>query len=218
MDILKDEWTLQDFMGLVEQDLGGPDTHEMLCYVCHDGGDLLCCDGCPRVGHVSCVGLSDVPEVNPVSCERSFLLRMPLAYRPCFAADYQWGVGLLNIIVVLAFVHEVCFGAILWQPSIRFWQRFCIQGLTRMLDGQDEWYCRRCQTGVDTDVQQRALPLSPAAIKAPTLMSPAAPYVSPQGRVHMSAPSARSCGVRRERNTNKHKRLFEYGASGALQV
>eukprot|EP00884_Botryococcus_braunii_P009424 jgi/Botrbrau1/18483/Bobra.0072s0063.1 len=135
--------TLKDFMRLVEQDLSGPDTHEMLCYVCHDGGDLLCCDGCPRVGHVSCVGLSDVPE--------------------------------------------------------------------------DEWYCRRCQTGVDTDVQERTFPLSPAAVEGPTLMSPAAPYVSPQGRVHMSAPSARSCGVRRERNTNKHKRLFEYGASGALQ-
>lgn len=54
----------QDFMELVEQDLSEADTHEVLCYVCHDGGNLLCCDGCPRVGHVLCVGLSDIPKVK----------------------------------------------------------------------------------------------------------------------------------------------------------
>lgn len=88
-----------------------------------------------------------------------------------------------------------------------------------VLVGQGEWYCRRCQTGADTDdEQQSTLPSSPAEKETALSMSPTVPYVSPQGRVHMIAPSARSCGVRRERNTHKHKRLFEYGATGALQV
>ncbi|KAI4322336.1 hypothetical protein L6164_022041 [Bauhinia variegata] len=32
-----------------------------LCSICSDGGDLLCCDGCPRAFHIDCVPLSSIP-------------------------------------------------------------------------------------------------------------------------------------------------------------
>ncbi|OQR91516.1 hypothetical protein ACHHYP_04610 [Achlya hypogyna] len=35
---------------------------EEYCCVCGDGGELLCCDGCPRVFHFPCVGLRRVPR------------------------------------------------------------------------------------------------------------------------------------------------------------
>jgi len=38
------------------------------------------------------------------------------------------------------------------------------------------------------------------------------------GRVHMAAPAARASGARRERNSNKHKRLFLPDEPGGLRV
>lgn len=32
------------------------------CNLCKDGGDLLCCDNCPRSFHLKCVGLKIIPE------------------------------------------------------------------------------------------------------------------------------------------------------------
>ncbi|KAG2371457.1 Protein CHROMATIN REMODELING 4 [Vigna angularis] len=33
-----------------------------LCIICEDGGDLLCCDGCPRAFHIDCVPLPCIPS------------------------------------------------------------------------------------------------------------------------------------------------------------
>ncbi|KAG6682488.1 hypothetical protein I3842_13G144300 [Carya illinoinensis] len=33
-----------------------------LCSICQDGGDLLCCDGCPRAFHIECVPLPRIPS------------------------------------------------------------------------------------------------------------------------------------------------------------
>lgn len=32
------------------------------CYICAEGGELLCCDGCPRVFHYTCAGLRRIPR------------------------------------------------------------------------------------------------------------------------------------------------------------
>ena len=36
------------------------DPSEDYCAVCHNGGDLLCCDKCPKVFHLQC----HVPAIN----------------------------------------------------------------------------------------------------------------------------------------------------------
>ncbi|KAL4163683.1 hypothetical protein KRP22_005111 [Phytophthora ramorum] len=40
------------------------DQWDIDCSVCGLGGELLCCDGCPRAFHVSCIGLADIPETE----------------------------------------------------------------------------------------------------------------------------------------------------------
>ena len=40
--------------------------HESTCLVCWDGGDLVCCDGCPASYHLGCIGLrpSDLDDMK----------------------------------------------------------------------------------------------------------------------------------------------------------
>lgn len=38
------------------------DEWEEDCYICSEGGELVCCDGCPHVFHYSCIGLRRVPR------------------------------------------------------------------------------------------------------------------------------------------------------------
>lgn len=38
------------------------DEWEEDCYLCSEGGELVCCDGCPHVFHNSCIGLRRVPR------------------------------------------------------------------------------------------------------------------------------------------------------------
>ncbi len=44
---------------IVLQEISKNDSY---CWVCHDGGDVLCCDKCPRVFHIQCSGLPKAPE------------------------------------------------------------------------------------------------------------------------------------------------------------
>ena len=32
------------------------------CYECNDGGNMLCCEGCTKVAHASCVNLKTAPK------------------------------------------------------------------------------------------------------------------------------------------------------------
>lgn len=45
-----------------EDDRHSVDDWEEDCYICTEGGELLCCDGCPRVFHYPCMGLRRVPR------------------------------------------------------------------------------------------------------------------------------------------------------------
>nr|BAF36342.1 hypothetical protein [Ipomoea trifida] len=46
-----------------------------LCSICADGGDLLCCDNCPRAFHTECVSLPNIPRGTWYCkyCENMFL-------------------------------------------------------------------------------------------------------------------------------------------------
>ncbi|KAF0687140.1 Aste57867_21111 [Aphanomyces stellatus] len=46
---------------------------EEYCCICRDGGELLCCDGCPHVFHFTCVGLRRVPRGKTFcpNCDRN---------------------------------------------------------------------------------------------------------------------------------------------------
>ncbi|KAK6138144.1 hypothetical protein DH2020_028124 [Rehmannia glutinosa] len=39
-----------------------PAENDDLCSICEDGGNLLCCENCPRAFHTECVGLSSTPQ------------------------------------------------------------------------------------------------------------------------------------------------------------
>ena len=38
--------------------------HESTCLVCWDGGDLVCCDGCPAAYHLGCIGNPDLDDMK----------------------------------------------------------------------------------------------------------------------------------------------------------
>lgn len=54
---------VQEFCALVDDVERSADRHASACSVCKDGGDLLCCDGCPSAVHPLCVGIQEIPEV-----------------------------------------------------------------------------------------------------------------------------------------------------------
>ncbi len=171
------------------------DRHGSACGLCMDGGDLLCCDGCPTAVHAYCAGLEEVPEVSTLDISS---LNSPVQSKACGTED------------------------------------MFLESNHRRMSAQGDWFCDAC---VARGAQLKAKPLpspqkpsKPAKWRQPKQKAPkekkhgglgAAKKAAHAGapRVHMAAPALRVVsGARRERNSNKHKRLFLPDEPGGLTV
>lgn len=156
-------WNRQDKAkrcGFHNLNIDGDDGNDDACGLCGDGGDLMCCDGCPSTFHQSCMGIQTLPpgDWHCPNCTCKF----------CERSSAQ-GNALIMCRMCERKYHELCKEEIVAdvdRESTSFCGKKCqevFNQLQKLLEVKHEleagfsWSLIH-RTDIDTDVSQHGFP------------------------------------------------------------